>query len=566
MPKMWSDYSKFKQLFRTVSNIILTYTGKYPILISTTYLALTGNQAFWKALAELNTDGIWHTLLFTPSFFILIVSFTAILLYLVRVKYVFKPVLMFVLVASSFASYYMTNYGIMIDTTMIYNLAETDSSEAADLLGIGLLRHVLIAGVFPAFIIFKSKINYASPLKQLFHNSVAITLITFLFIGNFLLFSSHYTSFFRNHHHVRYLINPINYVYSIGKYVAQTIMVEDQTPVQIGLDARQVKISGSKPRRSIIVIVVGETARAMNFSLNGYNKLTTPLLLNNKEILNYSNFSSCGTSTHVSLPCMFSKFERNNFDETRAKRYEKLPDVLLHAGLDVSWRDNNSGCKGVCKNIPTENTNLLHLDYLCNDSECFDEAMLVGLKDIIENKSKDAVIILHQKGSHGPAYYLRHPKRFQKFTPECTSNELNNCSQQEIVNAYDNTILYTDYFLDKVISLLMKEADKMDTAMLYISDHGESLGEHQVYLHSLPYVIAPEEQTHVPFITWFSDGFRKTNQLDMSCLKNNVEKSYSHDNLFHSILGLTHVSTSLYKPALDIFRPCKKVLLQANAY
>ena len=152
---------------------------------------------------------------------------------------------------------------------------------------------------------------------------------------------------------------------------------------------------------------------------------------------------------------------------------------------------------------------------------------------------------------------MRHPKSFQKFVPECVTNELNKCSTQEITNAYDNTILYTDHFIAKVISLLKEETDKIDTAMLYVSDHGESLGEHQVYLHSLPYMIAPEEQTHVPFISWFSDSFSKNNQLDQSCLKNNVKNAYSHDNLFHSILGLTHVVTSIYKPELDMFKPCK---------
>ena len=553
MIKLFQNYT---QLYQKLTRSILTFTGKYPVLVTSIYLALVGNLAFWSAFQKINTGTVLHVLSFTVSFFVLVVLLTAIILHVVRFKYLFKPVLIFILIASSFASYFMTRYGIMIDTTMIYNLVETDSSEAGDMLSMGLFLYVILIGVLPSIVIYKSNINYSSLFKQLFSNSITIGLCLVVISGNVLLFSSHYASLFRNHHHVRYLVNPLNYVYSVSKYLAQTIMIEDKTPVQIGMDAHQIKNTINNKKRSVIVLVVGETARAKNFSLNGYNRLTNPLLAN-ENILNYSNFHSCGTSTHVSLPCMFSKFERVDFDEARAQRFEKLPDVLQRAGLDVSWRDNNSGCKGVCKNIPTENTNLIHLDYVCSDSECYDDAMLVGLKEIIAKKTKDAVIILHQKGSHGPAYYLRHPKSFQKFVPECVTNELNKCSTQEITNAYDNTILYTDHFIAKVISLLKEETDKIDTAMLYVSDHGESLGEHQVYLHSLPYMIAPEEQTHVPFISWFSDSFSKNNQLDQSCLKNNVKNAYSHDNLFHSILGLTHVVTSIYKPELDMFKPCK---------
>ncbi|MCW8899268.1 MAG: phosphoethanolamine--lipid A transferase [Gammaproteobacteria bacterium] len=546
-----------KQLYQKVSTTIFSFAGKYPILTVTIYLMLTGNLAFWSAFQKINTGSFLNTLLFTVSFFIFIALFIAVLLYLVRFKYVLKPILVFILIASSFASYFMTNYGVMIDTTMIYNLMETDSSEAGDLISTGLILHVFLFGVLPSILIVKSRIYYLSPAKQAFRNTVAIGLFIAIFIGNFLMFSSHYASFFRNHHHVRYLINPVNYVYSIGKYLSQTLMVEDTTAVQIGMDAHVNKDIKMIKKRSVIVLVVGETARAMNFSLNGYNKNTNPLLAN-EDILNYPNFYSCGTSTHVSLPCMFSMFGREDFDEARAKYFEKLPDVLQRAGIDVSWRDNNSGCKGVCKNIPTENTNLINLDYVCSDSECYDEAMLVGLKDIIKAKTKNAVIILHQKGSHGPAYYLRHPSTFQKFIPECETSELSNCSTNEITNAYDNTILYTDHFLAKVISLLKDEAGEIDTAMLYVSDHGESLGENHVYLHSLPYLIAPEDQKHVPFITWFSDSFSEHNLLDQTCLKKNVNNAYSHDNLFHSILGLTHVSTSIYKPELDIYRHCRK--------
>ena len=551
---------EYINIYKKIKKHTISFANKHPVWLVTLYLTIIGNFSFWTTFQKINSGSIIHMLSFTISFFIFIVLFTAIIFNLIRYKYIFKPLIIFVIIASAFASYFMSQFGIVIDTTMAYNIMETDTNEMVDLLSLGLLIHVIIFGFFPAFFFYKLKIHYLPPLKQLARNTVMISVLFGLIVGNFLLFSSHYTSFFRNHHHVRYLINPVNYLYSFSKYFTQTLFIEDKTPIQIGVDAHiegnSNNIETSKNNRnSVIVLVVGETARAKNFSLNGYDKNTNPLL-SKEDIINYPNFYSCGTSTHVSLPCMFSVFGRSEFDEASAKRYEKLPDVLQRAGIDVSWHDNNSGCKGVCKNIPTENTNLIHMNSLCNDKECFDEAMLVGLKEAIENKTKDMVIILHQKGSHGPAYYLRHPQKSQKFTPECATNELSNCSTNEITNAYDNTIVYTDYFLSKIIALLKDINDKHDTAMIYVSDHGESLGEHNVYLHSLPYMIAPDEQKHVPFITWMSESFSIKNHIDKSCLKQNTKNTYSHDNLFHSVLGLTHVATSVYQPELDLFKPC----------
>ena len=549
---MYNISASLRALFFRLKDLI----ARYPVLVAAIYLASVGNFAFWNKFTDVVAGSLLERVGFTVAFYLLIILLTVFLLQIFRFKYLTKPVLIFVLIASAFASYFMNNYGIMIDTTMIHNVLETDSSETGDLLTMGMLFHVLVFGILPAAVIYKTRIVYLSPVRQLARNS-AFALLTLVAIsGNILLFSSDYASFFRNHHHVRYLVNPINYIYSIGKVSALALKDQNTTPIPIGLDAHRAKIVAHSNRQSLIVMVVGETARAMNFSLNGYQRITNPVLAN-EDIINFSNFYSCGTSTHVSLPCMFSKFDREHYDEELAKRYEKLPDVLQHAGIEVLWRDNNSGCKGVCKNVPRENMAHLHLDDLCTDSECYDETMLVNLRKIVQSKDGDIVIILHQKGSHGPAYYLRHPKQFQVFTPECTSNELTNCQPQEIINAYDNTILYTDHFLGKVISLLKAESGRLDTAMLYVSDHGESLGEHNVYLHGLPYMIAPEEQKHVPFIAWFSDDFLKNNHLDKTCLQQQASKPYSHDNLFHSVLGLTHVSTSIYDPTQDIFNSCQ---------
>jgi len=538
------------------------FYARYPVVVVAIYLALTGNFVFWRRLQEVVGGDLMHKAAFTFAFFFLIVTFTVFLLQAFHAKYLTKPVLIFILLASAFASHFMLSYGIVIDTTMIHNVLETDARESTDLLTKGMLIHVLIFGTIPALLVYTVPVYYLSPIRQLVRNSVIILLSFGLIAGNFLLFSSDYTAFFRNHHHLRYLINPVNYIYSIGKVSIIALQNHDSSPITIGLDAKQVKPAAEKNKKSLIVLVVGETARARNFSLNGYNRDTTPQL-QNEDIINFPNFYSCGTSTHVSLPCMFSMYERDNYDETLAERYEKLPDVLRRAGLDVLWVDNNSGCKGVCKNIPTHYTSRLKIDGLCNDAGCFDEVMLVDLEKYIDKLERDTVIILHQNGSHGPAYYRRYPANFSRFSPECKTNELGSCSEAEVINAYDNTILYTDYFLEKVITLLKKGSGKLDTAMLYVSDHGESLGEHNIYLHSLPYLIAPDAQKHVPFVAWFSDDFIQDNQYNPSCFKQRSGQEYSHDNLFHTMLGLTHISTSIYKPELDIFRPCHTQLAKS---
>jgi len=529
--------------------------ARYPVVLVAVYLALAGNIALWKRLPDVLSGNVIHKATVIISFFFLIVTFTVFLLQAFHIRYLTRPVLIIILLASAFASHFMLSYGIVIDTTMIHNVLETDSRESTDLVTKSMLIHVLLFGIIPSLFVYRAPIGYLSPVRQLTRNALIIMLSFGLIAGNFLLFSSDYTAFFRNHHHLRYLVSPVNYIYSIGKVSVAALQNHDSSPIEIGTDAKQVKEVRHTNKNSLIVMVVGETARAGSFALNGYNRNTTPEL-QHEDIINFPNFYSCGTSTHVSLPCMFSMFGRDKFDEGKAKRYEKLPDVLQRAGLDVLWLDNNSGCKGVCKNIPTRDTSHLKLDGLCTDSGCFDEVMLVDLEKYIETRERDTVIILHQNGSHGPAYYQRHPETFSRFSPECKTNELGSCGANEIINAYDNTILYTDHFLGKVISLLKKESKQFDTAMLYVSDHGESLGEHNIYLHSLPYLIAPDEQKHVPFIAWFSNDFVRDNQFSQSCFKQRARQEYSHDYLFHTLLGLTHVSTSIYEPELDIFRPC----------
>ena len=330
----------------------------------------------------------------------------------------------------------------------------------------------------------------------------------------------------------------------------------------LGTDAgRGHKWAATPGRRTVTILVVGETARSMNFSLNGYARQTNPLLSKQAGLINFRNVSSCGTATAVSVPCVFSNLGRDAYSADKANSQEGLLDVLKHAGFDVLWRDNNSGCKGACDRVAYEDVSVPKAgDPFCGTEECYDERLLEGLREKIRTAARDLVIVLHQKGSHGPEYFKRYPAGFGKFGPVCRTNELEDCSRESIVAAYDNSILYTDLVLSKTIDLLRAAAaeDGVDTAMLYFSDHGESLGEHNMYLHGAPYIISPAEQRSVPMMMWLSEGFHDRFHIDNGCLAARTTQEFSHDNVFHTVLGMLNVSTAVYNPKLDVIHPCTR--------
>ena len=356
-------------------------------------------------------------------------------------------------------------------------------------------------------------------------------------------FSKFYTSFFREHKPLRYYTNPTYWIYSIGNYISKTLSSKEIIVKQIGLDA---KITNNFKRAKLVIMVVGEAVRADHLSLNGYIKETTPLL-QKENIINFSNMHSCGTSTAHSVPCMFSPFDRGDYSYKKGISHENVLDVLHHTGkIAILWRDNNSDSKGVAIRLSYEDYKSSKNNTICKEGECRDEGMLVGLEDYIKKQNgKNILIVLHQMGNHGPAYYKRYPKEFEKFTPVCKSNQLEECSKESINNAYVNAILYTDYFLSKIINLLKKYENLYQTTMIYMSDHGESLGENGIYLHGLPYFIAPNAQTHIGALIWFGDN--NQNQIDSN-------RNYSHDNLFHTLLGLFDVKTEVYQRDKDMFR------------
>lgn len=484
---------------------------------------------------------------------------TAILLFVLMVfvfallssKYTIKPLFILLFIISSFAAYFMDTYKVIIDSDMIRNATQTDFSESFDLISFKMFLYLILLGLLPAFLVFRTKIIY-KPFKQEIISKLKVLgscLIIILVIV--FSFSRFYTSFLREHKPLRFSINPLYWIYGIGDFVFKDSYSISALLDEIGKDSKVVEPPNSP--KELIILVVGEAARSDRFSINGYERETNPLL-KKEDIINFPNMFSCGTSTAYSLPCMFSSFPRDKFSYKKGKTTENLLDVLQNTKeINILWRDNNSDSKGVALRVEYENFNKPNLNPIC-DIECRDEGMLVGLDEFIaKHNNEDIFIILHQMGNHGPAYYKRYPKDFEKFTPICATNQLEKCTKEEINNSYDNAVLYTDYFLAKAINFLKPYTKTHETALIYVADHGESLGENGIYLHGLPYKIAPIEQKNVASFVWLG----RQSDYDIEKLKSYANEKFSHDNLFHTVLGLFEVETEVYNKNLDILNDAR---------
>lgn len=521
-------------------------------------MAVCCNLPFWKTFAAAAGGVSLASLPLLAAALALVVLVFHAFLTMASFRPTIKPVLIVVLVATSAASYFIGHYGVVVDKSMVQNVVETDPREAAELVSWGLVWTVAFLGVLPALLVAQADIRFASGARGMAVTAGAFSTSLALAVVIMLVFFKSLAPVVREHRELRFLLTPTNVVQAVhgylrGRWSAPLVVAS------LGTDAVKGVSWDAQPRRTVTVIVVGETARAQNFSLNGYRRATTPMLAQQDGLVNFSNVESCGTATAVSVPCVFSDLGREHYSDSAARRQEGLLDVLAHAGFTVLWRDNNSGCKGVCDRVAFQDLSQATPGHpLCVDGECYDERLLEGLPELIRNARKDLVIVLHQKGSHGPAYFRRYPQEFERFTPVCRSVEFERCSRDAIVAAYDNSILYTDYVLSRTIDMLraLSREDNLDTAMLYFSDHGESLGERNLYLHGAPYMIAPPEQTRVPFMVWMSDSFSKRFRIDRTCLQARRHQPFSHDNVFHSVLGMLDVNTAVFNPRLNLFNAC----------
>ena len=532
-------------------------------LLAALWIAGIGNLALWRAMADLPEVANARGLAFGIGFGVAIAAIHVALFSLLAWRWTLKPVITLFLLAAAGGAYFMLSYGVVIDRSMMVNVLLTDGREARELLSLRMLGALLVLGVLPAVLLWRARIAWAPPLRQLRQNAIVFAASCAVLASAGGLFFQDLSATMRNHTQLRYLINPLNSFYALAIVGRQPVQRSGVAVLPLGEDAHLPALAaGAKP--PLMVMVVGETARADHIGLNGYARDTTPRLGSEPGVASLRNVWSCGTNTAASVPCMFSNLGREAF-ENRPANTEGLADVLQRAGYAVLWLDNQAGgCKGVCDRVPKVDYRALQAaaPELCQGDECFDEVMLRGLDERIarlpaERRARGVVVFMHQMGSHGPAYYQRTPAAFKKFLPECTTNALQQCQREEVVNAYDNTIAYTDHFLASTIDWLKTREAQWAPALVYVSDHGESLGENNLYLHGLPYRFAPDVQKHVPWISWFSPQFERQSGVSTACLKAKADERLSHDDYFHSALGLLNVQTQVYDPARDIGASCR---------
>ena len=538
----------------------------YLVVLVSLWLTSVCNAGLWLAIWRLPEIAGFKGMAFMLGFFVFICGLQIAFLSLFAWGKLVKPVLMFVLIYAGLGAYFMLSYGIVVDKNMLINVLQTDLRESKELFSLQLLLVLGLMALLPILLLWRVKVQSVPFFVQLKHNILLMLLAIVLAVSAVMLTFQSTASVMRNHKELRFMINPLNSVYALGLIVAEPFTRVKLAMQAIGQDAKTGISWQANKKPALLIVVIGETARAANFSLNGYARDTNPELAQ-AHVANFSNVHACGTSTAASVPCMFSHLGREAYNK-RAADYEGLLPVLKHAGLSVLWRDNNAGCKGVCSAEPAEYEDMSRLSVvdLCENQACFDEILLHQLDERVAsalkarntNTANGLVIFMHQMGSHGPAYYLRSPKAYKAFLPECVSNNLQDCTQAQVINAYDNTIRYTDHFLAQTVMWLNSHENQYDTAMLYVSDHGESLGENNTYLHGLPYVIAPDVQKHVPMIAWLSPQMQARSSVTMACLQQQKDVALSHDNLFHSVLGLLDIHTNIYRPELDLFAPCNK--------
>lgn len=527
-------------------------------LLAALFFAFVLNALFLLRAWEIIPYTRVHDYLFAASMPVVLVAAFYLLFSLLAWPWIRKPLLIVLILASAAANYFMHSFGTVIDTNMIENVFESNAQETGALMSRNYVIWMLLMGILPVALVCSVRISNRQRwwwnLLQRLASALGAVLVILLMA---VLFYKDYASLIRNNKGLVKMITPANIVSGTGHYVDQRYLQGSQALVKIGEDAKKGPLITAGSKKTLVVLVVGETARAENFSLGGYARDTNPQL-KKQQVIYYPNASSCGTETAISVPCMFSNMPREHYDANLAHHQEGVLDVLAHAGVSVLWRENDGGCKGACDRVPHTDMTQWQLPQYCHDGFCLDDVLLHRFDNYVDSLHNDGIIVLHQMGSHGPAYFKRYPAAFQRFTPTCDSNQIQDCDYQALVNTYDNSLLYTDDMLSRTIDKLKGLSDRFNVALVYLSDHGESLGEHGMYLHGAPYLFAPSQQTHIPLLLWMSPGYAAAYHIDQACLRQQAaETAVSQDNLFHTVLGLFNIQTQQYQPQLDMIKSCQ---------
>ncbi|MEM5491837.1 phosphoethanolamine--lipid A transferase [Hoeflea sp. AS16] len=521
-------------------------------LLVAAWMIFVVNDAFWTRTVAAFGDHRQALMAFAIG----ISALLTVLSISVTLKYISKPIFIIALFSAAAAAWFMEKFGVIIDIDMIRNAAQTTSSEAGHLMTPAFFRHMTVYAVLPSLLVALVRIRHRTFGAKLKWNTALVVPLLLLTLVMTLWQYPAIASTLRNNRIIIKTLNPVSPIFNAVKFA----FVEDNNrrivAQPLDTDAKPGPLIAKADRPVVTIIVAGETARAQNFSLGGYPRKTNPEL-EKRDIAYFNNASSCGTATAISLPCMFSLLPRSGYSHEAGLAQENVLDVLAHAGNEVTWWENNTGHKGVASRLPARDFSAENDPRFCIRHECRDQVMIDALGPWLDAVDGNATLVLHQLGSHGPAYYARYSEEERLFRPDCRSAEFAACTSEEIVNAYDNTIVATDRMLAQIVDMLAARSDRLASAMIYMSDHGESLGEKGLYLHGMPYMFAPSEQTRIPAIMWLSDSYSRIFGVTTACLQGQADEPVSHDNLFHTVLGLMDVEAAHYDAALDITTGCR---------
>ena len=517
------------------------------------FILLAHNATFWSRVPVPfdghPVKGFLFALMICVFFFFVISLFA--------VRWLQKPVLVAFVLIGAVTSFYQDKLGITIDREMIQNAMVTTAAESKHLITLPFMTHVFVLGVLPAALILWVRVR-----RRGLRWAVAVWLATV--VGSFALFAGLLLSdaklnmgTLREHKEILAAQQPMAPLSGAVRYAKMMLKSTKIVLAPFGRDAVPGPFLAKADKPVLLVIWAGETTRAQDWGMNGSARDTSPELAK-RGVVNFSDVTSCGTATAVSLPCMFSHLGRSEYSYDGGLSYENLLDVLRTAGFKVEWWDNNTGHKDIAARA--EATGFMIEDHplpeACGRGECTDLVYLDFLRDKAATITENTVLVFHMIGSHGPSYFLRYPEGFDGYAPACARPELTECSAEELANAYDNTILYMDWVMAQSVDILNQQ-DRVIPAMFYVSDHGESLGESGLYLHGAPWFMAPDEQIKVPMVIWLADRFQQALGLNADCLKARQQDELSHDNMYSTVLGMLDVTTETRVPDLDLTTGCR---------
>jgi lipid A ethanolaminephosphotransferase len=538
------------------------------------YVLFSANLGVIKSAFSAGGAGINQQVIFMVAVSAIVVFWQASLWLLIAPTRWARTLALIWIAVSVIAGYLQQKTGVVLDPSMLRNALRTDWHEARELISIDLLLRCFI---FTGLAWVATRHVRIQPLASTWWRAILSRLGWAglglgLTVALILSVMQPLASWMRNDKAARYLITPSNVLWSGSVALFQDAQVAAKPRQSVALDARAGAMQAQRKKPMVVIMVVGETARAANWGLNAavypQARDTTPEL-KKLNVINFPRVEACGTNTEVSLPCMFSFLGRKNYDEDLIRTQDSVLHVLARTGVNVHWRDNQSGCKGVCAGLPQDTLDAKLTPKLCEGGRCLDEALMADLDARLANAQGTQLWLFHQLGNHGPAYYRRYPPQFSHFQPACQSDDLQRCTLAEITNAYDNALRYTDHILAETIRKLQAKSELVDSALIYVSDHGESLGEKGLFLHGMPRAIAPREQLEVPMIAWFSAGMDAARGGEAGCLQREfartAQNSLSHDYLTHTLLGLFDVQTSSREAAFDLTRDCNAAQAKAKA-